>query len=87
MIMTINRPTSPGISEFPDVPELEEIDGPDGEDHYNSATDYDSESKYWGWRKTLYNAWPLIKNSIWGQSSNTKLETEMERDENTKFPT
>ena len=48
MTITINRPTSPGISEFPDVPELEEIDGPDGEDHYNSATDYDSESKYWG---------------------------------------
>ena len=39
MIMTINRPTYPGISEFSDVHvELEETDDPDGEDHYNSAT-------------------------------------------------
>ena len=40
---------TPGISEFPVVHvEFEEIDGQDGEDHNNSASYYDYESKYWG---------------------------------------
>ena len=47
--MTINGPSSPVISEFPGVHvELQESDGPDGEDHYNSATDYNSERNYLG---------------------------------------